>query len=698
MRARSAFRLLALLTGGMCMSMFTAHAADDPQVSVTLEPAKYVFVDGDAGKFRAQHWMKTGYSGGLKNFSGRFTLPDGTELETQGHALIDAGDLGTELALKKEHVGFFNFDYSEFRKYFDAGAGVYRRFSTLQAPDSDRDLHLNIGKFGFETGLTLERLPELSLAYEREFKNGTKSRLTWPFAKEAGQAQKIAPSWQEIDETVDTFILKGHQEVAGLNLHGEQRWEASRSENFREEDNLATTGVASDTKIRRQNQIPTANLLTTTLGGEGSFLEEKVFISSGYQFTHIKDSEFETLAEYSQDGVLTNYSNPEQEPNNHANSHYDAHSWVENIMVTPWKPVTFGTRLKSEVIKRHSNSTRNHDSFKTSSTGASNAPDGVIDYTDYNLADTKAARWGEAFSVRFSGVPRTALYTDLELEQTRLLLREDEQTRTPAGATVNSTNDNSFFRETVTKVGRGTWTLGGRFDPWQFLDLTTQVRRRVTNTDYDDQRETFNSGSAKSAFFDGQAIHTDEFSTRLTYRPWRWFRPSFRYQLRADKYATRAEGQPIVKTVSLSNIYTFDVTTQPLRDLITTASFSRQTASIHTPADLASAASAQIPTFNADVNTWMFNADYTIKPNITLTGALQYTWANNFNDYSATGQPYGADFKKLDFTTGVTWAPMQLQGTSVSAEYGLYQYNANGNVEVGDYTAHVISFEVTRKF
>ena len=691
--------VLAVLMGGSACAGQGAAAAAEAEGSITMAPVRYVFVDGDSGRFRAHHWMNDGYVGGLKDASGHFTLPDGTEVSGEGHALIDANDLGAELSVKKEALGFFNFDYQEFRKYFDTSGGAYRRFATLQSPDSDKDLRLDIGKFGLETGLTLEGWPELALEYEREFKDGIKSRLTWTAAKEIGETRNIGPSWQEIDETVDSFAVKANHDLAGFALHGEQQWEFVRAENTREEKFLATTGVASDTKIRQQAQAPEAIVLTTTLGGERSFLEDKVVVSSGYHFNHLKNREMETGTELSAAGVRTNYSRGENKIDARADNDYDSHTWVQNVMVSPWQTVSFGAKLKSEVITRHGYSTYPwYSEYVTSP----EAFDEVMDHQEVTQSDMKAARWGEGFSLRFTGVPRTALYTELELEQSRMLLREDRKSLDGPDTGDDSVATEVFQRETVTEVRRGTWTLGGRTNPWRFLDLTTQVRRRVYNNDYDDQRET--AGSGRSVFFDGQSVHTDEFSTRITFKPCRWFRPSFRYQLRADKYATRAENQQIVKTESLSNIYTFDVMMQPLRDLVTTATFSRQTASTTTPARLASLSPGgglrtyNIPRFNADVNTWLLGADYTFKPNITLNGTLQYSWADNFNDYANTGMPYGADFHKLDLSTGIKWSPTNMPDTSVGAEYGLYTYNPNENVEAGEYTAHMIWFEASQKF
>lgn len=678
--------LIAALGLGLSWAPRLAAAAD-PEVSITLAPVRQIMVDGDKEKFRAHHWMKDGYTGGVQDFSAQYVFPDGTQFSSRGHALIDQNDLGAALSLKKEDLGFIDLDYSEFRKYFEGTGGVHRRFTTLQVNETDKELALDLGKLELETGLTLEGLPELSFLYEREFKDGAKSHLTWAAVKDDGETRYIAPSWQDIDEIVDTFAVQANHELAGFALRGEQRWEFVRAEMLREEKLLATTGAAADTKIRRQDQAPEASLMTTTLGAERSFLGNTVFTSLGYRFAHMNNREFETIIETNAAGVATNFSAPKQVRDARADNDYDSHIWVGNFMASPWSWLRLGTKLKAETIHRESNSTYPFDASPNSSGGST--PNGVIDSSVVSLNKNRATRWGEGLSLWFTAIPRTALYSELELEQARVILAEDRKD------IVDLTNANdTFSRFTVADVRRGTGTLGGRFDPWSFLDLTLHVRRRVNNTDYDDQRETVASGTALSAFFDGQSVHTDEFTTRTTFKPCRWFRSSVRYQFRTDKYATWAEAQNIVKTGTRSHIYTYDVVLQPLRELTTTASFSRQNATTFTPARLAS--STNIPAFNADVSTWLFSADYSPKPDLTLNGTLQYSWADNFNDYANTGMPYGAAFNRLDFTTGIAWSPSDR--TTYGVDYALYTYNPNENVESGDYTAHAIWLKVTQKF
>jgi hypothetical protein len=191
-----------------------------------------------------------------------------------------------------------------------------------------------------------------------------------------------------------------------------------------------------------------------------------------------------------------------------------------------------------------------------------------------------------------------------------------------------------------------------------------------------------------------QNVHTDEFVTRATLRPCRWFRSSLRYQFRDDDYSTRFEAQDTVKTGMQSHVYTYDVVVQPLQELVTTVSFSRQAAATTTPASLS--ASATTPAFHANVHTWLLDAGYTPAPTVTLNGTLQYSWASNFNDFTATGLPLGADFDRLDATAGFTWS--LLEGTAMKAEYALYSYLPSSLVESSDYHAHVIWLELSKTF
>jgi hypothetical protein len=201
-----------------------------------------------------------------------------------------------------------------------------------------RDLYLDIGKIGVTLGIQVEDFPELELEYEHGYKNGSKSRLTWGDATEAGRGQrKIVPSWQEIDDTEDVLTLRLKDELAGFHVDFDQSYEFVTSDNARYEQYLSTNATAADKKIRIQSQSPESNLFTTTLKVSRWFLEEKIFTSSAYQFQHLTNKENEDLREYDQYYSLTTYSNPEQKVGAFTENQMDLHRWTANLSAFPWE-------------------------------------------------------------------------------------------------------------------------------------------------------------------------------------------------------------------------------------------------------------------------------------------------------------------------------------------------------------------------
>jgi len=193
-----------------------AQSAEPPDVSITPEPIRYAFINGDSEKFQAHHWMRDRYVGGVKEFSLIRRLPHKVSAEIEGHAVVDDNDLAGHISIERENFGFVTLDYQEFRKYFDGTGGVYRLFNTLPVNELDRGLELHIGHLALEVGLTPEEWPDLVFFYEREFKDGVKSRLTWTAVREGSVTRNIGPSWQEIDEIVDIFGIRAEHEVAGF--------------------------------------------------------------------------------------------------------------------------------------------------------------------------------------------------------------------------------------------------------------------------------------------------------------------------------------------------------------------------------------------------------------------------------------------------------------------------------------------------
>ena len=377
----------------------------EEEVSMTLLPIRHISVKGDAEKFRAHHWMTDGDAGGIKEFSAHHVFPSGAVFEAEGHAMAKQNDYAVELLTKKEDVGSLVFDFTQFRKWYDGTGGIYHRIlDQLKVNETERDLYVDVGKFGFDGGLALGNWPDLEFGYEREYQQGAKSRLPWTAVTENGLTENIGPAWQEIDEKVDSFKLGAAQTIAGFAVSGEQRWEFVRAENLREEKYLSTSGSAADSRVRQQEQAPESNLATSTLTAERGFLDNKVFLGSAYRYAHLRSREFETLTERNAAGVLTNFaSSSEQKPNNRADNKYFSHVWANNLSVTPWPWLNVITKVKAELIKQEGNSAYNADLLPTGA--QTGEPDGIINRTEANIVHNRPTRWGEGVAVRQTRSP-----------------------------------------------------------------------------------------------------------------------------------------------------------------------------------------------------------------------------------------------------------------------------------------------------
>lgn len=665
---------------GLNLGILPALAQEDMSISVL--PGGYAAVKGDTEKFRAHRWLNEGYFAGLESFTLEKTLPDAMVMSFEGSTIPQRNDAAAAFSLSKESVGTLEIDYDMFRKFYDGTGGVYNRFTTLSINDLDEDLHLDISHFG--VGITPmflpEEFPQLSFSFERHVKDGRKSRLTWTAVKEGTTTRNIGPSWQDVDETTDTFALTANKEIGGFAVAGEQRWEILHSNLMREERNLSTTATAADKKIRRQYQEPEADIMTTLLKGERWFLDEKSFVSLAYRYYQADNSELETLAEYDATGVPRSFTSPKNKPGASAENEYRAHSWVGNLVTNLTPVLNFISKFKAELVRRNGDSLYPDDS--------TDPPDNIANTYEHNIAENKVYRLGESLGLRYAGIPKTSLYAEVEADQSKNWLTEELYTL--SGQSVATTAGN-FYRETVTNTTRQAFTIGGRVVPSSHINLTTQIRRRMENNDYDDLFETYNSGSARSAFIDALQVNANEANSRVGWKPVKWFEGAFRYQYLQSMYNPRVENQAETKNKALSHIFTYDIMLYPADSLLMNFSFSRQDFKVFTRAG--SVSSSQVPGFNADINNWLFSLSYTPKETLTFTNAFHYSQSDNFDDFSATGLPLGNDSDFYDITTSLKWLPSNK--VAIEPHYAYYNYNTNPLAEVGDYSAHVAWLEVS---
>ena len=652
--------------------------------TMTLLPLDYAFVEGDQHRYREHHWSQEGYEGGIENFEfEEHYIPAGLSASVDGHARIRNNDYEVNALLEKEDFGYVKLEYEEFSKYYDDMGGVYGPFSALSPSTLNRELEMEIGHFRIETGWTPPEAPHLIFAYERHFKDGAKSRLTWTPVTIGSLGRNIGPSFQYVDEIVDGIELRESHTLTGFELKGRQAWEWSEAELQREEQSLSTGVTASTKKIRVQEQMPAYHLFTTTESVERWFRDDSVFTGLAYHYLRIGNSEVENIFEMDENRKVTNFTNPKQIRDARAENEYNSHTWTANAMFHPFRNFSVTTNLRTEAMDRSGNSTYPSDSTPVAAGGA--APDGVINTTEISTTEDRLGRVGEGVSLRFTGIPRTAVYNELEFEQLRNWLSEDRDSR--AGQSASSAAE-IFGRETIASMSRGIWTLGFQTMIARWLNWTSHFRHNRSNTDYEDERETQPGATgAKSAFTDALKINTEELATRFSLRPKPWLKPSVRYQFQRTLYDTRVEDEGHVETSMNSHIFTFDLTFQPRHDLLIMTGVSPQYAWVVTPARFVG--SGNTPRFQANLISWLLSLNYDLSERIGFLSGLNYSHASNLNDFADSGLPMAAAFHQWDASAGVSWKMSEL--LTLITEYGFVYYGGYDKIDGADYNGQLVS-------
>ena len=629
-------------------------------------PAQVAMVSGDYHKYEAMNWQNRGYSGGVKDLSIHYTSGDDVTIDASGSGILENGDYKGAYSMKKKDVGYVDVDFKQFRKYYDTYGGIYQGWS----PSLSRDLFLDIGHFGIEAGITIPDLPNISVYYDHNYKDGSKSMLDWGSA--AGiTTKKIIPAWKEIKESVDTFGIKGDYTEKGYHFTGDQRWEIS-TDKTKDVEPTVSSATGPGNEIRQYFTTDTT-VMTTMLGADKWYLNDKVFASSAYRFEHLKNDQVQRLATFNRDGGLTAASNPDGDGRNNQ----DVNSWVLNLMASPWSWLSGTGAIKAEVLQRDG------ESYYLS--GVPSAGQAVPSQLKAS-ADSNTYKLAESFGLRLKAIPRTAVYSDLSFEQSQnhlLVGRIQAATADP----YTSQNRDAIIDEPVI-----TWVTGADFQPVRFLNLTSQVR--LSDKDMNFHDTTFRSTPVTGqVFLEKLTTRTAGFTQRATARLSGWAQTSVRYLFDNTEYVARGVTETVdEKANMLSNTFIYDLSVYPISQLSVTGSFSQLYSQTKT---VASASSQYVQPFNSNSSTWMLATDYQAHKNVHLDSSLFYTLANNYSDNRNTSfLNYASAFDQLGVTIGCKWDINK--DLSVKPQYGYQRYLPNERSGIGGaYDAQIVSLAIT---
>jgi DmsE family decaheme c-type cytochrome len=214
LRARTA----GFAAGLVCAAIWTGHPlraavnADGTEIpdakstpAVEEQPPEYknwiefafggTTVDGDRAQFEQAHRIPGDQVfGGISDLHFEQTIGKDVEFKLDGHAIFDTNDYGLLMELTKAKLGYVQVGYNEFRTWYDGNAGYFRPNGQWFSPPFP-EMHIDRGEAWIELGLRAPDLPEITVRYTHEFRDGQKDSTMWGDTNLTGigVTRKIAP-------------------------------------------------------------------------------------------------------------------------------------------------------------------------------------------------------------------------------------------------------------------------------------------------------------------------------------------------------------------------------------------------------------------------------------------------------------------------------------------------------------------------
>ncbi len=633
------------------------------QLQFSLSPTvRYIHVDGNKKSFREIEGHRDGSAGGVEYFSIKEKIADDTTVSAEGRALFGEDDYAVKLSLDKTDVGFVRGGVEQWRKYYN-DSGVYYPQPFIPALlELNRDLHLDMGRAWIDFGLNLPHSPQMVFGYEQQWKDGAKSTLE--FGNVNGK--NVFPAAKEIRE--ETHILKYDlvHEVYDWRIEDNARVEFYDSKT-RREDVIHSYGRVPDTITGiKEKSRHTQGM--NTIRVERQF-GEWLFLAGGYFYSRMEGDALHHQSTFDSTGLLVAgdfwYSEPIiLKHETHLFSLSSALLGVEGLSVSAGIQNEWGHQ--EGFGKTHLDE------------GDPASPPSRVLTIDSNLDKEK---FSENFAVRFTKIPWTVLFAEARWEEERIGQFEEQ---TGGGA-------HDFLRDTDADNTGQDYRIGFNTSPWRTMSFTAQFKKRISDTDYNNLRDTTDG---YPAFIRGRTLDTDEVLTKLVVNPAKWLKTTLSYRLVSTDYSTTTDsipgginGTPGGQVFAGNNdghIFGLHAVVTPFSRLYLSATISYN----RTRTLTADNGNISVVPYREDIYSILASANFALNKSTDLQASYAFSDANYGQHNFTSGVPMGIDYTRqvVGFGIGKKWT----DNLSTNLRYHFYHYAEPSSGNKNNYVANGI--------
>ena len=536
----------------------------------------------------------------------------------------------------------------------------------------------------FEGGLTLEKAPKVTFRYTHAYREGEKGSTSWGFTHPVGGTlvRGLSPSFYDIDERRDIFELDLSHRIKATDLGVGVRYETGKLD-----DALKITqfpGESIQQKVT-DRQSTTYDLFNVHAFSE-TWLKKNLMFSSGFMYSDL-DSDFSGSRIYGSDfdvGYVPSAQSDfgyfglgggsrmheyvlEPEPLCHARPKPFHHPLgagskrgLECRLQTDWRP---------------SGSMRQRP-FTASS--------------DRDILDVR-----ERLDVIYKGITNWVLYARGRVDR-----RGREPGRRTAGLVpVNGIGVPPIQRETDDSRFFQKYSVGARWYPTRTVTLDLGGYYKLNQYDYDHEVDSTPNDSVNRypAYLVMQDFETYDGNVRLTVRPRQNVTLVGRYEYQLSTIHTKPDsisGLAEVESSDMtSHIVAQDATWTPWSRLYLQAGVNYVWSKTKTPASEITQA-----ILDAQNNYWTvnFSPGLVLDDKTDLKLGYFYYRADNYEDNSAFGVPYGAGAEEHGITATLTRRISK--NMRLALKYGFFHYNDETYGGNRDYEAHLVSSTLQYRF
>jgi len=679
---------IAQQTNSTATTTNTVEAAEPPKAEADYRNwVEFGFgntwIEGDKAAFMQRTGIKRDAFGGIEDLHfeqdvgkrGLFTL--------DGRAIAENHDYNVRLGLSLPDTGFVRAGYREFRTWYDGSGGFFPQndqwFGNVL---SDDNLAIDRKEAFFEAGLRLPDIPQITVRYTYQVRDGDKNSTAWGDSNLTGGfgTRALVPSFWKIDEKRHIVDLDVMHTFGNTDVGIGGRWEIFDNNNSR--------------NMRRRPFEPQDRYLTQKDGLEGDLfnihastetrISETLRFTSGGAFTTM-DTDISGSRIYGPgyDPIFDPVFARRQARDEgffglHGGSNFKQYLMNLNLMWTPFDGFTVvpGVRVEKQDIDSFSD-------FEETAVGTGAAlPTNVEEIaaqSERGILDV-----AESIELRYAGLTNWLFYARGNWMQGEGDLREVE--------TLVETNRVDLLRDTDFERGVQKYTVGANWYPRRNLNMGVQYYHKIRNEDYDHMEDTTTNrtGNRYPAFLIAQDFTTDDVNFRVTYRPWRNVTLVSRYDFQYSTVDMQGDGLPQNESANItSHIFSESITWIPWHRLYLQGAVTVALDETDTPADRALGGVTNVAP-DLKNNYWNFSAGAGLALDNKTDLQLNYIYylADNYVDNSLYSQPFGADSQEHSvsvalirrFTERLRW----------SIRYGFFTNDDHTSGGHNNYNAHLV--------